>query len=89
MIRLVSEEVPVRSPAWQSGLRIQHCCSCGIGHGCGSDSKFTKNFNIRFERVELKIRELRGKIVSSINGAGKNVIWYTRYGRQSGGTSEN
>ena len=22
---------------WHSGLRIQCCCSCGIGHSCGSD----------------------------------------------------
>ena len=21
-----------------SGLRIQCCCSCGVGHSCGSDS---------------------------------------------------
>ena len=21
----------VQSPAWQSRLRIQHCCSCGVG----------------------------------------------------------
>ena len=31
-------EVPVPSLAQWGGLRIQHCCSCGIGHSSGSDS---------------------------------------------------
>ena len=34
MIQLVSVKVLVRSPAWLSGLRIQHCCSCGVGCSC-------------------------------------------------------
>ena len=25
-------------PLWHSRLRIQHCCSCGVGHSCGLDS---------------------------------------------------
>ena len=28
----------VQSPAQHSGLRIQHCCSCGISHSSGLDS---------------------------------------------------
>ena len=27
----------VQSPAWHSALRIQCCCSCGLGGNCGSD----------------------------------------------------
>ena len=27
----------VRSLALLSALRIRHCVSCGVGHGCGSD----------------------------------------------------
>ena len=27
----------VPSPAWHRGLRIQHCCSCGLVLSCGSD----------------------------------------------------
>ena len=27
----------VQSPAWHSGLRIQHCRSCGLGHDCSLD----------------------------------------------------
>ena len=34
---LWSAGTQVQSPAWQSGLRIPHCHSCGIGHSCGSD----------------------------------------------------
>ena len=30
-------EAWVQSPAWHSGLRIQCCCSCGIGHSCDLD----------------------------------------------------
>ena len=40
----------VQSPAWQSGLRIQHCCSCGVGfnpwefpYALGSAQKEKKN----------------------------------------------
>ena len=36
MIWLVSLEVLVQSTAQHSGLRIQHCCSCGIGCSSGS-----------------------------------------------------
>ena len=35
---LVAVELWVRSPAWRSGLRICHCCSCGIDHNNGLDS---------------------------------------------------
>ena len=35
---LVAAEAWVQSLAWHSGLRIQPCHSCGIGHYCGSDS---------------------------------------------------
>ena len=38
MILLVSVEVLVRSLAWCSGLRIQHCCSCGVSHSSGLHS---------------------------------------------------
>ena len=38
MIWLVSVEALVQSPAQCSGLWTQHCCSCGIGHSCGSDA---------------------------------------------------
>ena len=57
MIQLISVEAPVQSPAWHSELRIQHCCSCGVGcssgldlipdlgtfvsHGCGQKKKHT------------------------------------------------
>ena len=37
MILLVSVEVLVWSPAWCNGLRIQGCCSCGLGHNCSLD----------------------------------------------------
>ena len=37
MIWLVSVEVPIQSLVQCSGLRIWHCCSCGIGHSSGSD----------------------------------------------------
>ena len=37
MIWLVSVEAPVPSQARPSGLRIQHCCSCGVGHSSGLD----------------------------------------------------
>ena len=30
-------EAHVQYLAWPSGLRIPSCCSCGIGHSCGSD----------------------------------------------------
>lgn len=33
--QLVSMEVPVPSLAHCSGLRIQRCCSCGVGHSYG------------------------------------------------------
>ena len=39
VIWLVSLKVLVPSPAWSSGLRIQHCWSCGIG--CSSGLDFT------------------------------------------------
>ena len=38
MIRLISVEALVQFPACHSGLRIQCCHSCGIGHSSGSDS---------------------------------------------------
>lgn len=28
----------VPSPAWNSGLSTYHCCKCGVGLNCGSDS---------------------------------------------------
>ena len=34
----VTAEARVRSPAQGSGLRIQHCHSCGVGRSCGSHS---------------------------------------------------
>ena len=34
---LCSTGMQVRSPAQHSGLRFQHCHSCGIGCNCGSD----------------------------------------------------
>ena len=34
---LGSTGLNVRSPAQHSGLRIQHCCSCGLGRDCGLD----------------------------------------------------
>ena len=34
---LWSSGMRVRSPAWHSVFRIQHCHSCGVGHNCGSD----------------------------------------------------
>ena len=37
IIRLVSVEAPVQSLAQSSGLRIQRCCSCGVGHSSGLD----------------------------------------------------
>ena len=27
----------VPSPVWHSGLRIQRCCTCGLGLNCDSD----------------------------------------------------
>lgn len=38
MIQLVSAEVLAWSVACLSGLRIQHCYSCSVGHSSGSDS---------------------------------------------------
>ena len=29
---------PREFPLWHSGFRIWHCCSCGVGHSCSSDS---------------------------------------------------
>ena len=37
-IQLVSVEVPVRSLAWNGGLKIPCCCSCGVGCSSGLDS---------------------------------------------------
>ena len=34
---LGSTETQVRSLAWHSGLRIWHCCSCGLDHNCSLD----------------------------------------------------
>ena len=34
---LCSAGTQIQSLAWYSGLRIQHCHSCGIGCSCGSD----------------------------------------------------
>ena len=34
---LGSTGTQVRSPAWNSGLRIPECSSGGLGHSCGSD----------------------------------------------------
>ena len=34
----VTDEGQVQPPAQYSGLRIQSCGSCGVGHTCGSDS---------------------------------------------------
>ena len=34
----VTAAAQVQSPAWSSGLRIRHCCSCGVGHSNGLDS---------------------------------------------------
>ena len=34
---LCSTRMKVQSPAWHSGLRIQHFCSCGVGCNCSSD----------------------------------------------------
>ena len=34
----VTEEVWVQSLTHCSGLGIQHCCTCGVGHSWGSDS---------------------------------------------------
>ena len=42
MIRLISVEALVQFPACHSGLRIQCCCSCGIGHSSGSDSSLAR-----------------------------------------------
>ena len=36
-IRLASVRIQVPSLASLSGLRIQRCMSCGVGHRCGSD----------------------------------------------------
>ena len=33
---LGSTGIQVQSPAWHSGLEIQHCCSSGLGQDCGS-----------------------------------------------------
>ena len=38
MICLVSMEMLVQYLAQCSGLRIQHCCSCSVGHSSGLDS---------------------------------------------------
>ena len=38
LIQLVSVEMAVRSSALHSGLRIQHCCSCGVGCSSSLDS---------------------------------------------------
>ena len=37
MTQFVFVEAPVWSPAQGSGLRMWHCCSCGVGHSSGSD----------------------------------------------------
>ena len=34
---LGSTGTQVQSPAWHSGVRIQHCHSNGLGLNCGSD----------------------------------------------------
>ena len=34
---LGSAGMQVQSLIWHSGLRIQQCHSCGLGHNCGSD----------------------------------------------------
>ena len=34
---LMSTGMQIQSPTQQSGLRIQHCCSCTKGRNCGSD----------------------------------------------------
>ena len=36
---LGSSGTRVRSPAWYSGLRIQHCHNCGLGLDCGPGSE--------------------------------------------------
>ena len=36
--RLVSGEVQVPSPTQCGGLRIRHCCSCGVGRSCSFPS---------------------------------------------------
>ena len=35
--RLRSTAIQVQPLAWHSGLRIQGCCSCGLGHNCSLD----------------------------------------------------
>ena len=50
---------------WHSGLRIQHCCSCGVDHSCGSNavpglgtsifSGCSKNKQIKNTKMKEKI----------------------------------
>ena len=38
VVAQVTVEAWVPSPAWCRGLRIQWCCSCGVGCRCDSDA---------------------------------------------------
>ena len=59
----VAVEAWVRYLAWHSGLRTQHCCSCGIGRSCSSKSIPGLGTSICHEcsQKEIKIERKEGK----------------------------
>ena len=62
LVAHVAAKVWVRSPAWHSRLRIQHCCfgldsvpSLGIYICCGCSHKYKKKKKIKKERKLINV----------------------------------
>ena len=67
MIHLVSVAMLVRSPACCNGLRISLCCSCGIGHRCGSVSVPGPGTSICHGRSHKRKNKIKWSTVSDPN----------------------
>ena len=56
--------------AQQSGLKIQHCHSCGVGHNCGSDvspgpgTPHAGGGQKKSSRIKGKVREEQDKVTT-------------------------
>ena len=66
---LGSTRTQVQSLVWHSGLRIWHCCTCGLGHNFGSD--LIPGLGTPYASGQPKKR----KIVASKARTSDKVVW--------------